>query len=95
MSKKPIETPRKSPRLGEGTSNDDVHVSNFNILTQVTPTNQKGKKRKGKIVETPFDSDFDFYRRQLGKSGSEGGDLGEGGGFGGGLSGGAGGGKQS
>ncbi|KAG5608881.1 hypothetical protein H5410_020162 [Solanum commersonii] len=91
MSKKPIETTRKSPRLGEGTSNDDVHVSNFNILTQpssppppkivenpttdgssklkgatkrekmkkkVTLANQKGKKRKGKIVETP--SDFDF-----------------------------------
>ncbi|KAG5601984.1 hypothetical protein H5410_033354 [Solanum commersonii] len=79
MSKKSIETPRKSPRLGEGTSNDDVHVTNFNILTQppfphlkllkirektkkkkVIPANQKGKKRKGKIVETPSDSDFDF-----------------------------------
>jgi len=27
---------------------------------KVTPANQKGKKRKGKIVETPSDSDFDF-----------------------------------
>ncbi|KAG5588021.1 hypothetical protein H5410_048455 [Solanum commersonii] len=34
MSKKFIETPQKSPRFGEGTSNDDVYVSNFNILTQ-------------------------------------------------------------
>ncbi|KAG5611038.1 hypothetical protein H5410_022319, partial [Solanum commersonii] len=84
---KPIEKPQKSPRLGEGTSNDDVHVSNFNILTQplppppppspclkllkirrifkirrrmVTPANQKGKKRKEKIVETLSDFDFDF-----------------------------------
>ncbi|KAG5615562.1 hypothetical protein H5410_015386 [Solanum commersonii] len=51
MSKKSIETPRKSLKLGEGTSNDDVHV---------TPANQKRKKRKGKIVETPSDFDFDF-----------------------------------
>ncbi|KAG5592732.1 hypothetical protein H5410_043246 [Solanum commersonii] len=26
----------------------------------VSPANQKGKKRKGKIVETPFDSNSDF-----------------------------------
>ncbi|KAG5606881.1 hypothetical protein H5410_028373 [Solanum commersonii] len=43
MSKKPIETPQKSPRLGEGAFNDDVHVSNFNILTQPP----------SKIVENP------------------------------------------
>ncbi|KAG5616813.1 hypothetical protein H5410_016637 [Solanum commersonii] len=48
MSKKPIETPQKSPRLGEGTSNDDVHVSNFNILTQ-TPSPTPPPK----IVENP------------------------------------------
>ncbi|KAG5573478.1 hypothetical protein H5410_063244 [Solanum commersonii] len=27
---------------------------------RVSPANQKGKKRKGKIVETPFDSNYDF-----------------------------------
>ncbi|KAG5599151.1 hypothetical protein H5410_030521 [Solanum commersonii] len=80
MSKKTIVTPRKSPRLVEGTSTDEVHTPTFNILTQtpppknvetpakggsshlkdqkekkyeakkrVSPTNQKGKKRKGKL----------------------------------------------
>ncbi|KAG5629348.1 hypothetical protein H5410_001065 [Solanum commersonii] len=34
MPKKLIKTPQKSPRLGEGTSNDDAYVLNFNILTQ-------------------------------------------------------------
>ncbi|KAG5622734.1 hypothetical protein H5410_007952 [Solanum commersonii] len=27
---------------------------------RVSPANQMGKKRKGKIVETPFDSNYDF-----------------------------------
>uniref|UniRef100_M1DKL9 Uncharacterized protein n=1 Tax=Solanum tuberosum TaxID=4113 RepID=M1DKL9_SOLTU len=89
MSKKTIVTPRKSPRLVEGTSTDEVHAPTFNILTQtplpknveipakcgssqskdqkekknkakkmVSPTNQKGKKRKGKIVETLFKGEF-------------------------------------
>ncbi|KAG5612233.1 hypothetical protein H5410_023514 [Solanum commersonii] len=94
MSKKMVVTPRKSPRLVEGTSTDEVHAPSFNILTQtpsskivetlarggssllkdqkekkneaknrVSPVNQKGKKRKGKIVETPF-SDSDFHHSQ-------------------------------
>jgi len=44
MSKKPIEMPRKSPRLIEGTSTDEVHAPSFNILTQTPPP---------KIVENP------------------------------------------
>ncbi|KAG5575245.1 hypothetical protein H5410_055379 [Solanum commersonii] len=48
MSKKPTKTPQKSPRSGEGTSNDDVHVSNFNILTQTPPPPPPPK-----IVENP------------------------------------------
>uniref|UniRef100_M1DL96 Ulp1 protease family, C-terminal catalytic domain containing protein n=1 Tax=Solanum tuberosum TaxID=4113 RepID=M1DL96_SOLTU len=93
MSKKHIETPRKSARLVERTYIDEVHVPSFNILTQTPPpkiaeipatsgasqlkdkkekkieakkratsANQKGKKRKGKIVETPFESDSDFHK---------------------------------
>ncbi|KAG5611872.1 hypothetical protein H5410_023153 [Solanum commersonii] len=50
MSKKHIETPQKSPRFGEGTSNDDVHVSNFNILTQPPPPPPLPQP---KIVENP------------------------------------------
>ncbi|KAG5617023.1 hypothetical protein H5410_016847 [Solanum commersonii] len=78
MSTKIIVTPRKSPRLVEGTSTDEVHAPTFNILTQippskndqkekkneakkrVSPANQNGKKRKGKIVEIPSDSNSDF-----------------------------------
>ncbi|KAG5568031.1 hypothetical protein H5410_064953 [Solanum commersonii] len=37
MSKKFIETPRKSPILVEGTSTDEVHAPTFNILTQSPP----------------------------------------------------------
>ncbi|KAG5601596.1 hypothetical protein H5410_032966 [Solanum commersonii] len=44
MSKKIIVTPRKSPRLVEGTFTDEVHAPTFNILTQ-TPSS--------KYVETP------------------------------------------
>ncbi|KAG5589572.1 hypothetical protein H5410_040086 [Solanum commersonii] len=93
MLKKIIETSRKSPRLVEGTSTDEVHAPTFNILTQtpspkhvetsakggsshfkdqnekkneakkrVSPANQKEKKRKGRIVETPSDFDFDFVK---------------------------------
>ncbi|KAG5594382.1 hypothetical protein H5410_035614 [Solanum commersonii] len=65
MSKKTVVTPRKSPRLVEGTFTDEVHAPSFNRLTQISPpknveTPARGKKRKGKIVETPsyFDSDF-------------------------------------
>ncbi|KAH0742984.1 hypothetical protein KY290_030977 [Solanum tuberosum] len=44
MSKKTVVTPRKCPRLVEGTSTDEVHAPSFNILTQTTSP---------KIVETP------------------------------------------
>ncbi|KAG5578886.1 hypothetical protein H5410_049513 [Solanum commersonii] len=37
MSKKSIETSRKSPRLIKGTSTDEVHAPTFNILTQTLP----------------------------------------------------------
>ncbi|KAG5602400.1 hypothetical protein H5410_033770 [Solanum commersonii] len=94
MSKKHVITPRKSPRLVETTSTDEIHAPAFNILTQtlspkkneisakgcssqsknqitqkeknsqakktISPANQKGKKSKGKIVETHSDSDSNF-----------------------------------
>ncbi|KAG5625992.1 hypothetical protein H5410_011210 [Solanum commersonii] len=44
MSKKTVVTPRKIPRLVEGTFTDEVHAPSFNILTQTSPPN---------IVETP------------------------------------------
>ncbi|KAG5604023.1 hypothetical protein H5410_025515, partial [Solanum commersonii] len=63
MSKKPIEMPRKSPRLIEGTSTDELKdwkEKKNEAKKRATQANQKGKKRKGKIVETPSDYDFDF-----------------------------------
>ncbi|KAG5570130.1 hypothetical protein H5410_059896 [Solanum commersonii] len=44
MLKKTVVTPRKIPRLVEGTSMDEVHAPSFNILTQIPLPN---------IVETP------------------------------------------
>ncbi|KAG5627707.1 hypothetical protein H5410_012925 [Solanum commersonii] len=52
-----VVTPRKSPRLVEGTFTDEVHASPFNILTQTPPSiivenpnrggsDKKEKKRK-------------------------------------------------
>ncbi|KAG5570252.1 hypothetical protein H5410_060018 [Solanum commersonii] len=64
MSKKTVVTPQKIPLLVEGTYVDEVHAPSFNILTQTASPNigesnkSKGRKRKGKNVETPSDSDF-------------------------------------
>ncbi|KAG5617605.1 hypothetical protein H5410_017429 [Solanum commersonii] len=64
MPKKMVVTPQKIPLLVKGTYTDEVHAPSFNILTQTPSPNigefdkSKGKKRKGKNVETP--SDFDF-----------------------------------
>ncbi|KAG5575498.1 hypothetical protein H5410_055632 [Solanum commersonii] len=46
MSKKIIVTLRKSPRLVEGTSMDEVHAPTFNILTQTPPS--KNVENSGK-----------------------------------------------
>ncbi|KAG5618206.1 hypothetical protein H5410_018030 [Solanum commersonii] len=52
MSKKTVVTPRKIPRLVEGTSTDEVHAPSFNILTQIPLPN---------IVETPARVVYKWY----------------------------------
>lgn len=55
MSKKMVVTPRKIPRLVEGTSTDEVHAPSFNILTQTPLPN---------IVETPVRGGSSFLKDQ-------------------------------
>ncbi|KAK4713724.1 hypothetical protein R3W88_019631 [Solanum pinnatisectum] len=71
MLKKPEHTPRKSPRLVEAGSTVGIEPLTFNILTQTpppnknaTPAKKKGQKRKGKMVEPPYDTDSDFVREK-------------------------------
>uniref|UniRef100_M1DWM1 Ulp1 protease family, C-terminal catalytic domain containing protein n=1 Tax=Solanum tuberosum TaxID=4113 RepID=M1DWM1_SOLTU len=47
MSKKHVLTPRKSPRLVEATSTDEVHAPTFNILTQTPPPKNNEISAKG------------------------------------------------
>ena len=53
---KNVEIPAK---CGSSQSKDQKKKKN-EAKKMVSPANQKGKKRKGKIVETPFDSNSDF-----------------------------------